>query len=127
MKIAMVSEHASPLAVVGGVHDGVVYTRRDDPDLPHCGPLDDGVRVVHLDAGPARPVGKDELLPHMARFTDELDRNVRRDPPELIHGHFWMSGLAASGPPWRLDRLAGAVSSGSPRPPGSHGPLSERA
>ena len=39
----------------------------------------------------------------------------------------WMSGLAASGPPWRLDRSAGAVSSGSPRPPGSHGPLSERA
>ena len=30
-----------------------------------------------------------------------------------------MSGLAASGPPWRPDRLAGAASSGSPRTPGS--------
>ena len=38
-----------------------------------------------------------------------------------------MSGLAASGPPWRPDRLAGAASSGSPRPPVSHGPPSEQA
>jgi D-inositol-3-phosphate glycosyltransferase len=54
MKIAMISEHASPLAVLGGVdsrgqnvhvaelsasiarrgHDVTVYTRRDDPDSP---------------------------------------------------------------------------------------------
>src|ERR1700712_4924236 len=54
MKIAMVSEHASPLAMLGGVDAGgqnvhvaelsaglarrghrvTVYTRRDDPDLP---------------------------------------------------------------------------------------------
>ncbi|WP_159675432.1 glycosyltransferase, partial [Streptomyces mexicanus] len=62
MRIAMVSEHASPLAALGGVdaggqnvyvarlteelarrgHDVTVYTRRDDPDLPDRVPLPGG-------------------------------------------------------------------------------------
>ncbi len=88
MRIAMVSEHASPLAAIGGVdaggqnvhvaslaaalaargHTVTVYTRRDDPDLPRRVEMHKGVDVVHVDAGPARAVSKDELLPWMDDF-----------------------------------------------------------
>lgn len=115
MKIAMVSEHASPLACLGGVdaggqnvhvaalsaalarrgHQVVVYTRRDDPKLTASVPLLPGVRVEHLSAGPARVIGKDALLPHMEDFGAQLAKRLRGQRPDLVHAHFWMSGLAA--------------------------------
>jgi glycosyltransferase involved in cell wall biosynthesis len=115
MRIALVSEHASPLAVLGGVDAGgqnvhvaglatalaargaevVVHTRRDDPDLPARVPLAGGVVVEHVDAGPARPVPKDDLLPLMEQFAVELRRSWSANRPDVVHGHFWMSGLAA--------------------------------
>ena len=115
MRIAMVSEHASPLAVLGGEDAGgqnvhvaalstalarrgcevVVHTRRDDPLLPRRVRLAAGVVVDHVDAGPPAPVPKDALLPHMGTFADELQRRWERDMPDVVHGHFWMSGLAA--------------------------------
>ena len=83
MDVALVSEHASPLAVLGGIDAGgqnvlvselaralrrrgaavTVYTRRDDPELPERVRLPTGVTVAHVPAGPARPISKDELLP----------------------------------------------------------------
>ncbi|MDX6732766.1 MAG: hypothetical protein QOC54_2714 [Baekduia sp.] len=115
MRIALVSEHASPLAVLGGVDAGgqnvhvaalarglarrgahvVVHTRRDDPDLPRRVALCSGVEVDHVDAGPPRSVSKDTLLPHMDAFAAELERVWRRERPDVVHSHFWMSGLAA--------------------------------
>jgi D-inositol-3-phosphate glycosyltransferase len=115
VRVAMVSEHASPLAVLGGVDAGgqnvhvaalacaiarrgvdvAVHTRRDDPSLDEWVPLAPGVVVHHVDAGPPEPVPKDELLPHMDDFTRELVRVWSEDPPDVVHGHFWMSGLAA--------------------------------
>ena len=115
MKIAMVSEHASPLAAIGGVdaggqnvhvaslaraiaghgHEVRVYTRRDDPDLPDRVPLGDGVTVVHVPAGPAEPIPKDELLPYMPEFGRWLTADLAADPADILHSHFWMSGLAA--------------------------------
>ncbi|GGC81823.1 hypothetical protein GCM10011512_05720 [Tersicoccus solisilvae] len=116
MKIAMVSEHASPLAALGGVdaggqnvhvaqlatalaargHTVTVYTRRDDVALPDAVELTPGVQVVHLPAGPARTLPKDELAPFMDEFGRWLTRTWIADgPPDLVHAHFWMSGLAA--------------------------------
>jgi len=115
MRIAMVSEHASPLAVLGGVdaggqnvhvaalaselaasgHTVDVYTRRDDPGMPAAVPLCPGVTVRHVDAGPPMAVPKDDLLPYMARFGDELTVAWSRRRPDVVHAHFWMSGLAA--------------------------------
>ena len=115
MKVAMVSEHASPLAALGDVDAGgqnvhvaalaaalaargtevIVHTRRDDADLPEWVEMQPGVRVHHVDAGPARPVPKDDLLPHMGRFARVLNERWRRDRPEVVHAHFWMSGRAA--------------------------------
>jgi D-inositol-3-phosphate glycosyltransferase len=115
VKVAMVSEHASPLAVLGGADAGgqnvhvaalsaalarrgtevVVHTRRDDPGLPDRVAAAPGVTVEHVDAGPAEPVPKDLLLPHMDEFAARLWRSFRYDPPDVVHAHFWMSGRAA--------------------------------
>src|SRR5918998_3064345 len=113
MRIAMVSEHASPLAVLGGVdaggqnvhvaslaaalgrlgHEVVVHTRRDDPALPRRVALAPGVEVDHVDAGPPAEVPKDELLAHMDDFAEQLREQWRAEPPDIVHAHFWMSGL----------------------------------
>src|SRR3954462_7573674 len=100
MRIAMVSEHASPLAVLGGVDAGgqnvhvaalatalgrggdqvVVHTRRDDPALPRRVPLARNVVGHHIAAGPPTEVPKDELLPHRAAFPRELREQWLAEP-----------------------------------------------
>jgi len=115
MRVALVSEHASPLAVLGGVDAGgqnvhvaalaeelakrdiqvTVYTRRDDPGLADRVPLCPGVTVRHVAAGPAEPVPKDELLPYMDEFAHVLYDDWVDAPPDAAHSHFWMSGRAA--------------------------------
>jgi D-inositol-3-phosphate glycosyltransferase len=111
----MVSEHASPLATLGGVDAGgqnvhvaalatglarrgasvIVHTRRDDPSLPPRVQLAPGVAVDHVDAGPAEPIPKDDLLRYMPRFARELADAWREEPPDVVHSHFWMSGMCA--------------------------------
>src|SRR3954466_15339534 len=101
MRIALVSEHASPLAVLGGVDAGgqnvhvaalarglarrgarvVVHTLRDDPALPRRVPLCPGVEAAHVDAGPARVLPKDDLLPLMGDFARDLERCWREERP----------------------------------------------
>ncbi|MER6980410.1 glycosyltransferase [Streptomyces carpinensis] len=115
MRIAMVSEHASPLAALGGVdaggqnvyvarlteelarrgHDVTVYTRRDATDLPDRVPLPGGAVVEHVPAGPPEPLPKDDLFAHMPSFGSYLVRVWRRDRPDVAHSHFWMSGMAS--------------------------------
>jgi glycosyltransferase involved in cell wall biosynthesis len=117
MKVAMVSEHASPLATLGGVdaggqnvhvaclanaladlgHSVTVYTRRDDPTTPRRVAMRDGVDVVHLPCGPPAVLPKDELLPHVGELTHALGREVRKERFDVVHAHFWMSGMAAVG------------------------------
>lgn len=114
MRIDMVSEHASPLAGLGGVDAGgqnvhvrelavalaeqghlvTVWTRREAPELPARVRLGRRVEVRHLNAGPARPLPKDELIAHVPAMADELRAAWRRRPPDVAHAHFWMSGLA---------------------------------
>jgi type III pantothenate kinase len=40
-------------------------------------------------------VPKDELLPYMDAFADQLAEQWRASKPDVVHAHFWMSGLAA--------------------------------
>ncbi|MCC6858150.1 MAG: glycosyltransferase [Bryobacterales bacterium] len=118
MKIALISEHASPLAIVGGIDSGGqnvyvanvaknlaaagfevdVFTRRDSGEIPEIVPWENGVRVVNVPAGPTAFVRKEELLPHMDDFTRYLKRFIhfQRKPYDLIHANFWMSGLVAA-------------------------------
>ncbi|NHD15802.1 MULTISPECIES: glycosyltransferase [Actinopolyspora] len=115
MRIDLVSEHASPLAALGGAdsggqnvhvaelargmartgHEVVVHTRRDSPELPSRVEAVPGVTVEHVRAGPPRAVPKDELLPHMPEFGSGLAERWAAEPPDIVHAHFWMSGLAA--------------------------------
>ena len=117
-RIAFLSEHASPLALLGGADAGGqnvyvdevsrhlaargfqvdVFTRRDSATLPQVVPLAEGVRVIHLTAGPARFLPKDDLWPHMPAFHDALLRFAARAGVryDLIHGNFWMAGWVAA-------------------------------
>lgn len=117
MRIALISEHASPLAVFGGEdaggqnthvaelsgalaergHDVRIYTRRDARRQPTEVAVGEGVTVVHVPAGPAKSLPKDELLPYMGAFGRWLGRQWRNGlwAPDVVHAHFWMSGLAA--------------------------------
>lgn len=114
MKIAMVSEHASPLATLGGEdaggqnvhvaelaralgadgHEVTVYTRRYAGDLPETVRFAPGVSVRHVSAGPAREVAKDRLPPYMTEFGTRMAAEWAADPPDVVHAHFWMSGMA---------------------------------
>ena len=122
MHIAMVSEHASPLAVLGGEdaggqnvhvaalstalaergHEVTVYTRRDGPDLPERQPLAPGVEVVNVPAGPPAPIAKDELLPYMGPMAEWMAHDWLTRPPDVVHAHFWMSAVAVRGARRRL-------------------------
>ena len=115
MRIALVSEHANPLAALGGAdaggqnvhvaalaaglaargHEVTVHTRRDDPSAPVRVRTDDGYVVDHVPAGPPVELPKDELLPHMREFGIHLRDRWRRQGVDLVHSHFWMSGLAS--------------------------------
>ena len=116
-RIAFLSEHASPLATLGGADAGGqniyvgevsrnlgrcgfavdVFTRRDNTDVPEIVDWSTGVRIIHLLAGPSQPRPKDELWPYMSEFRDSLLRFMERDEThyDLIHANFWMSGWVA--------------------------------
>jgi glycosyltransferase involved in cell wall biosynthesis len=72
-----------------------VYTRRDDADLPDRVRTADGYDVVHVTAGPATALPKDDLLQHMGAFADVLHAEWTATRPDVVHAHFWMSGLAS--------------------------------
>jgi len=116
-RVALISEHASPAAIPGGVDCGGqnvyvaqlalhlarrgiavdVFTRRDRGDLPEVQRWAPGVRIVHAAAGPATAVCKEALLPFMddfARFAIDFaaDEGLTYD---IVHANFWMSGLVA--------------------------------
>ncbi len=116
-RIAMISEHASPLASLGGVDSGGqnvyvsqlahhlaarglkvdVFTRRDDPSLPDVVDFITRVRVVHVDAGPPRVLPKEDLLPYMAEFARNMAAfsGRQRAPYDIVHANFWTSGVVA--------------------------------
>src|SRR4051794_13699117 len=87
-KIAFISEHASPLALLGGADGGGqnvyvselaaqlvkngyevdVFTRWEDAKWPQVVVMQAGLRVIHMQAGPKTPVPKEDLLPYMRDF-----------------------------------------------------------
>ncbi len=117
-RVAMISEHASPLAAIGGIDSGGqnvyvaqlsrhlaraghpvdVFTRRDNERVPQIVNWMDGVRVIHIDAGPAVPVRKEDMLPYMGEFSENMLCFMEQEPHgyDLMHANFWMSGLVAA-------------------------------
>lgn len=85
---------AAELAARG--HDVRVYERRDDPDLPERASVD-GYRVERVPIGPAVPIPTAELVPYVAGFGSWLAQRWTDDwQPEVVHGHYWIGGLAAA-------------------------------
>ncbi len=128
LRIAMLSLHTSPLARLGSRDAGGmnvyvgslseqlaragalvdVFTRRDSPEVAEVRRPFPGVRVAAVPAGPAEPVSRDhlhELLPEISDWIECFARSsgARYD---VIHSHYWLSGLAAMelsrrwGAPW---------------------------
>jgi glycosyltransferase involved in cell wall biosynthesis len=115
LRVALVSEHASPLAALGGVDAGgqnvhvaalareltrlgcqvVVHTRRDDVDLPDQVLTPDGYIVDHVRAGPPEAIPKDAIFGHLDELADGLAERWLAESPDLVHAHFWMSGVAS--------------------------------
>lgn len=124
-KIAFISEHASPLALPGGADSGGqnvyvghlarelarlgyqvdIFTRREHPAQPELVEWRSGVRVVHITAGPARVLPKEQLLPYMAEFGHAMLRFMRNRQLaySLAHANFFMSGMVAQ----QIKRLTG--------------------
>jgi D-inositol-3-phosphate glycosyltransferase len=117
-RVAMISEHASPLSLLGGVDAGGqnvyvdavsrglvshdyetdIFTVRGDLVHPQVTTWADGVRVVEIPVDAGAPLRKDALWPHMPAFRDAIDRFADREGTEydLIHGNFWMSGWVSA-------------------------------
>ncbi|SES79855.1 phosphoheptose isomerase [Nitrosospira multiformis] len=117
-RIALISEHASPIAAIGGTDTGGqniavaelarhlaalgyeidVFTRWDDRRVPKILNWRDGIRIVHVEAGPVTFIPKEKLLPYMPAFTRDILRFIKAENNryKLFHAHFFMSGLVAA-------------------------------
>lgn len=118
MRIAMISYHTCPLATLGGKDTGGmnvyvrdltrelgrmgihvdVFTRSQDEHVPHVlHDLGYGNRVVHIPAGPEQPFPKERLPDYIPEFVEGIKRFAAEKGIcyDLIHSHYWMSGLAA--------------------------------
>ncbi|MBV8633484.1 MAG: glycosyltransferase, partial [Burkholderiaceae bacterium] len=117
LNIALISEHASPIAPLGGVDSGGqnvyvahvarqlaalghgvdIYTRCDSPLQQRVMEWGAGIRIVNVPAGPARFLPKEALLPYMDEFSRFMidfarDENLEYD---VVHANFFMSGMVA--------------------------------
>jgi glycosyltransferase involved in cell wall biosynthesis len=116
--IAFISEHDDPLAAPGGVGKGGqniyvqevaqrlaahgwgvdVFTRRESLDAPAVQAFGPAARVIRIPAGPATYVPKEELFQYMPEFLSNLLTDyATRTPYQLVHGHYYLSGVLASG------------------------------
>ena len=113
-RIAMLSVHSCPLAALGGKETGGmnvyirelskalsergcavdIFTRSQNPRVPAVVPFCEGVRIVHLKAGPEAPYEKSRVWFHLPQFLDNLEqfRYGEGISYRLIHSHYWLSG-----------------------------------
>jgi len=115
-RVAMLSVHTCPLAVLGGKEAGGmnvyvrelsrelarrglhidVFTRSQNTITPLTHTLSKNARIIHLPAGPLKPYNKNDVHQHLPEFVQyvrewQRSENVRYD---VIHAHYWLSGAA---------------------------------
>ncbi len=117
MRIAQVSAHTSPLAPLGGRETGGmnvyvlelsrelarlgyevdIFTRRDG-ELPRVEQVAPNLRLIRIDAGPAQPIEKEEIVACLPEFARNMRQFVTEQPGgyDLIHSHYWQSGWAGT-------------------------------
>ena len=115
LRIAMLSVHTCPLALLGGKETGGmnvyvrelsrelgrmgvevdIFTRSQDPTITRVVPMADSVRVIHLPAGPEAPLPRERVYEHLDEFVDGVEawRLTRGVDYDLIHAHYWLSGV----------------------------------
>src|SRR5579859_7791198 len=91
-RVAMISVHTCPLAVLGGKEAGGmnvyvrelarefgrrgigvdVFTRQQNPFTPRRFGLSENARVIHLPAGPLAPYNKTDIYYHLDEFVDGI-------------------------------------------------------
>jgi D-inositol-3-phosphate glycosyltransferase len=117
-RVALLSIHTCPLAMLGGKKTGGmnVYVRDFSRELGRQGVLVDvftrsqddcvpmvmhdlgyGGRVIHIPAGPEKPIPLAEVGDYLEEFAAgtlafAAQEGIRYD---LIHSHYWLSGLVA--------------------------------
>ncbi|HLJ68191.1 MAG TPA: glycosyltransferase [Chloroflexota bacterium] len=117
-RIALLSLHSSPLAApgkgadVGGMNlyvlrlaEGLadegfhvdMFTRRTDPQAAEIVPVSSRARLIHLAAGPARRLPKNVLPMHLNSMVASFEGFMHRQGIryDILHSHYWLSGLAA--------------------------------
>ena len=117
-RIAMLSVHTSPLAMLGGKETGGmnvyvrdlsqelsrrrievdIYTRSQDPTLPRIQSLAERARVIDVKAGPEQPYHKNQIYYHLDEFVAGVKAQAESGQSgyDLIYSHYWLSGLAAA-------------------------------
>jgi len=117
-RIAFISEHASPLAVCGGVDSGGqnvyvaelcmqlaekgydidVFTRMETNMLPQVVEWVPNINVIHIKAGPVECIAKELLLQYMGEFTSGMIEYINQGgiSYDMVHANFFMSALVAS-------------------------------
>ena len=76
-------------------HEVDVFTKHHDPNDPKVVDLEEGARVIHLEAGPY-DADKYDLFNYIPTFLDQLYdfQREERTRYDLIHSHYWLSGRA---------------------------------
>lgn len=118
LRVAMLSVHTCPLAMLGGKKTGGmnvyvrdlsrelgrmgidvdVFTRSQDDCVPMVNhDLGDRARVIHIPAGPQAPIPVADVSHYLDEFAAGVanfaaTEGLRYD---LIHSHYWLSGLVA--------------------------------
>ncbi|GAA4813451.1 D-inositol-3-phosphate glycosyltransferase [Nocardioides caeni] len=114
-RVAMISLHTSPLdqpgtGDAGGMNVYVVevarrlaargiavdvFTRATRSSLPPVVPVEDGITVHHVHAGPFEGLTKEELPGQLCVFAREVLRAEAAQPLghfDVVHSHYWLSG-----------------------------------
>lgn len=75
-----------------------IYTRRHDPRDPQVIEITENVRVIHLKAGKNGYMHKLDIYPYLSDITFALEDFRTREGIhyDLIHSHYWLSGLVGN-------------------------------
>ncbi len=116
-RIAMLSVHTCPLAMLGGKNTGGmnvyvrelsrelgrrgyavdVFTRCENANVPPIVQMSSNVRVIHVCAGPPERQDKYQLYQYLPDFASEVRSFAEQDEIQydVIHSHYWLSGWVA--------------------------------
>jgi D-inositol-3-phosphate glycosyltransferase len=115
--VAMLSVHTSPLDSAGRTRDAGgmnvymrelarelgqrnitidIFTRWTSPQTPQIVDIGPNVRVIHVQAGPLSTIAKNDLYRHIPAFVHQVEAFRQREglQYDLLHSHYWLSGVA---------------------------------